>query len=782
MSARRPALLVPVVVPFLLAVLLFLPATLGGKVLSASDLPRFAAPFLDQPAGAVPQNPLQFDAANVFEPDGLLVRRALREGRLPLWAPALSAGRPLLAAQQSAPLFPLTWLGVVGPFWETLAWIAVLELTLAALGTFLFAQSLGLSRGASLLGALTFGFGTYLIVWLMHPHAHAYVLLPWAFLASERLCRRGRVGDGAWLALVLGLAWLGGQPEAALLVTLAASGWTVSRLVGLERSLALRRGALAVAGLGVGLALSAVMLVPLLEALGVSLSTSRAGAPLPVKAALSVVFPEYWFRPGRPGGMAGPANFTERTLYVGVLPLLLAAGGLAAGGRPRGPKLFFAALAAVALLIAFDTGPVAALAAKLPGLDRINLSRCLALASFAIALLAAYGFEGLCGEASQRRRVLAVAAVLAVLPVLGVFAAHPGWLTVLPDGARRLLGNDTVGGADPIAVAAVLRWTVFAGVGLILLGLMVRGRARGTPAVAVACALVALDLITMGWDYNPAIDKGQAVPATLPPPLVEMRRLVAGGGRVVGIDALEPNTAPRWGLRDVRGHEQPTVRRTATLWSALGGSASVSTEAVSPSSPRTPALLDVFGARAVVLAPGTQSSLGADRTAYSGPDGIVLDHRSALPEAFVAYRWRRSRSLRQSVLLTALGGPGAAQAAPAIETTEAPPAGESRPPTSARILSRSDTVVRVAVRAAAPGRLVLLDTFYPGWTAEVDGRKTTIEAADAAFRAVAVPAGRHEVRFTYRPASVLIGGVLSLLALVTIVGTLVVDRRRARAG
>ena len=87
---------------FVLAVILFAPATLGGKVLSASDIPLFKPPFEPQPPGARPENPLQFDAAYVFEPDGLAVREALRDGRLPVWSPELEAGWPLLATQQSA--------------------------------------------------------------------------------------------------------------------------------------------------------------------------------------------------------------------------------------------------------------------------------------------------------------------------------------------------------------------------------------------------------------------------------------------------------------------------------------------------------------------------------------------------------------------------------------------------------------------------------------------------------------------------------------------------------
>ena len=189
-AARRVA---PAAVAFLLAVVLFAPATLGGKVLSASDMPLFQAPFRTQPAGARPENPLQFDSAYVFEPDGLQVREALRDARLPVWSSKLAAGLPLLASQQSAPLYPLTWLGAVFPYWESLAWIAVLKLTLAALGTFLLARALGLGLGPAALGAIAFGFGTYLVVWLMHPHANAYVVLPWLFLLAERLCRSARL-------------------------------------------------------------------------------------------------------------------------------------------------------------------------------------------------------------------------------------------------------------------------------------------------------------------------------------------------------------------------------------------------------------------------------------------------------------------------------------------------------------------------------------------------------------------------------------------------------------
>ena len=114
-----------------------------------------------------------------------------------------------------------------------------------------------------------------------------------------------------------------------------------------------------------------------------------------------------------------------------------------------------------------------------------------------------------------------------------------------------------------------------------------------------------------------------------------------------------------------------------------------------------------------------------------------------------------------------------ARDAPVIETAAKPPAA-----TPARVVSRTDTEVRLDVQAKADGHVALLDTFYPGWHAEVDGRERPILAADLAFRAVAVPPGRHTVRFFYRPTGVIAGGALSLAALLAIGVCLIGLRRR----
>jgi len=70
--------------------------------------------------------------------------------------------------------------------------------------------------------------------------------------------------------------------------------------------------------------------------------------------------------------------------------------------------------------------------------------------------------------------------------------------------------------------------------------------------------------------------------------------------------------------------------------------------------------------------------------------------------------------------------------------------------------------VTVEVAAAQPGTLVLKDLDYPGWQVAVDGANVSGMSVGM-FRGVNVPAGKHTVVWSYRPASVYWGAVGSAL-------------------
>ncbi|MFQ5483588.1 MAG: hypothetical protein ACE5ER_12620, partial [Nitrospinaceae bacterium] len=76
------------------------------------------------------------------------------------------------------------------------------------------------------------------------------------------------------------------------------------------------------------------------------------------------------------------------------------------------------------------------------------------------------------------------------------------------------------------------------------------------------------------------------------------------------------------------------------------------------------------------------------------------------------------------------------------------------------------TVLRV--ESAKKQFLLLSDSFFPGWEAEVDGTRVEILRANLAYRAIVMPAGGHEVVFTYRPGSFTLGLGITCLTLVLV--------------
>ena len=85
-------------------------------------------------------------------------------------------------------------------------------------------------------------------------------------------------------------------------------------------------------------------------------------------------------------------------------------------------------------------------------------------------------------------------------------------------------------------------------------------------------------------------------------------------------------------------------------------------------------------------------------------------------------------------------------------------------PGSARLTSNRPQRVAIAVEAATDAWLVLADAWFPGWTATLDGTPTPVLRANYLVRAVAVPAGRHEVVFSYDPPGYATGRAVSGIA------------------
>ena len=86
------------------------------------------------------------------------------------------------------------------------------------------------------------------------------------------------------------------------------------------------------------------------------------------------------------------------------------------------------------------------------------------------------------------------------------------------------------------------------------------------------------------------------------------------------------------------------------------------------------------------------------------------------------------------------------------ESPDHQPTGESRGVVS--LTGYGATEAKYDIDSPEGGLVVFSEVYYPGWTATIDGQPAEIGRADYVLRALNVPAGKHEVVFTYDPQSV----------------------------
>ncbi len=793
-----------------LSLLLLAPGLMPGKTISTADQLWFYAPWAaSRPAHLQrPANTEVADAPVQFQPFAELAKQSLPQ--IPLWNPYLMAGRPLLANDQSAVFSPFNLPAYVMPLLTSLAWSAALKLFVAALGAFLLARALGIRYAGALLTGLVYGFNLWMVTWLAYPHSGVWALLPWVLLATERVVRRPGLLSVNGLALAVGLQFLSGHAESSFDILVAVVAFFVLREVQAvrrggwqQRDLARAVGAFMLGLLG-GAALAALVLLPFGELLlGSADIHQRAGAGidqhLEQQWLLELFMPDYW---GRPTQTPLVAFLRARAFYAGALPLALAVIALVV--RPKPERVWIALYGFVMLAVVVGIPPFLQIVTHLPVFSSGHNGRLVVLYMMSVSLLAGWGMDDLMSVTLTRRtrtRVLTVLGALLLLPVVVVVARHDihrlslHAITVAAALAKAPAATDP-SAADVIHLAALLVWLAFAAAGLAFVALRVNRRLGAATFAVLLIATVTLDLFRAGMGYNPAVAQRDATqPATGAIHYLQEHRLTRFEP-VREQDFAENVIALRYHLYEAGGYDVPIIDRYDHLWrraldpehpSQVGNSLldiPLLLPKVDEQRLRTLRLLGVgelLQAASVQGTPQPPLTLRGVRLGYSGRDARVYLVDGALPRAVVV-------GAQQTVsggdaALRAVLNPSFDPRATVVSERALPgvPQRASRPSAlsaQAAIVSYQPQRVVVRARTSRPAVLLLDDTYYPGWTASVDGRATPVNEIDYVLRGVVLPAGTHTVTFRYQPLSWRVGWIISVLTLLLMAASTIIGWRR----
>src|SRR5512135_1302045 len=415
-------------------------AVFTGGLYGPADLYYGTDPWRNLPAAAPfspPKNPILSDLAFANLPWRAALQEAAANGRAPLWNRFVLGGSPLVGVAQAGVFHPSTWLGLWLPLAPSWTFSCTFTLLLALVSAYAFFGDFGLGASASLVGAVGWGFSTYVVFWDGWSVGPSTATFPLLLLGLRRLARGPRGNGVALTTAALLLSVLGGHPESALHSAAAGAVYFLWELRPAGRAAAPRAVAGAAAAGVLAALLSGPQLLPLLETVPSSAeyrarreaqARGAAAQSVPAGEAARRLLPDLLpFAHGIYGKSAVDGSRADGSGmplgYAGAVLFPLAGVALASRPRVRGRTMFLGFFLAGLAYGASAPGLLDA-TSRLPGLALSLNYRLVFLAGLGLAGLAALGVDSLGRHGAARRLAVAGAATLAVLA--GAFLlAHP---------------------------------------------------------------------------------------------------------------------------------------------------------------------------------------------------------------------------------------------------------------------------------------------------------------------------------------------------------------------
>ena len=781
--------------PWRVAVLFYLLVVVlsfGPMVLDTTDIPEnhmldmypWAGFYKAPPRG----NPETNDVMLQIVPWAHQVRQSWKKLEAPLWNDAAGGGYPLLANAQSSALAPVRIASLPLNLAESFACEAALKLLMALTFTYLYIRRRNPVELACILGAVSFAFSTFFLIWLHFPLASVAAFFPMLFLALDLVLERPTYRRILFVALSLTLLLLHGHPETTAHSVFIGSLYVLFRLATDRRTWNGRLkqiGSIAVAGL-LAILLSLPFLLPFLEALPRSKryeliqeqdaqesQWAEAGPML-----VTFLMPRY-FGSVRDGTLWGPGTAEFISGYagiIGVVGLLALLINVVRKRRWREEQFFWVCMSLLMVVVVIETPGVSHLLDSLPVYSLAANGRLRFAVCWFLALCAAELVRQVVEEKNRRDALSAIAivAVLLVLPLI---------LFRFSGGAPLRHSLQATG------IAALLL--------LSLLWFVV------TPSRRSALALVGfavLDLAMFGWYWYPDFRRKDFYPVT--PLIANLQWRSSPGGpdelrphRMTGAtSAFFPNIAAVYGLQDIRAHDPMSYGRVLGTLRVFTGYTSDAYFSFLRN--LDDPFLDYLNVRYVVSSPHEDYRSDRFVLVYSGPDGRIYQNRYALPRFYAARNVfsefddvKRTQMIVQnrdwanSVVLKRLPSE--------MMQTIRSDLFKARPPDApvARVDIRSATPseVRMSIRAPRWTLIISSQPNWPGWKIYRGAERLKQIEINGAFMGFLVPPGPSEVRVIYAPRSFSVSVVVSLGTLAFLIAGLIGSRiynqvreRRAR--
>ncbi|MCH7952005.1 YfhO family protein [Patescibacteria group bacterium] len=741
----------------------FSPVWLKGKLpIPADTIVGLYHPFRDMvwkefTAGVPFKNFLITDAVRQQYPWRELAIDLVKGGELPLWNPYTHAGTPLLANIQTALFYPFNVLFFILPF--TSAWTiqVISQPVLLAIFTFAYLVNIGISKKAAVIASLSLAFSGFSVVWLeWNTTLHTLVWLPLALLAIEKILNKESLRWYIALGFSLTSILFAGFLQTAFYAFACIGFYGMFRVhksyrreFDRKKQLLLRFSLLAI----IVVAITSVQWLPTARLV---LNSARAYDQgnvlqredwfLPWQHLVQFIAPDFF---GNPSTLNywGVFNYMEFVGYIGIVPLTFAFLGMMKirplSSQGRTLKQFFLVTLLIALV--FSTpNPISKLPfqLKIPLLSTAQPSRLMMLVDFSLAVLAAFGVDAFLKSIGKNRektransktlRNIGIVVAGLVVVLMGLWAA-----TFLAQNMWPAITKENIAVTQRnliLPTLLTLTTVVVISVAIATRLLTVRGKIASlvpTLIFVILFSITSADLLRFAWKFTPFSDPDFLYPSTA---TIEFLKSDKIPWRYMTTDRriFPPNFSVPYRLQTIEGYDPIYISRFGQLIaSAQRGEAVLEPipfhRIIRPDNVESP-VYDLLNVK-YVLSLNDLTHPKLEKVFQEG-ETRVYRNNLAFPRAFLVTNYTLPETdheaLEQVFALTKED----------IQDV-------------AKILEYTENAVRIAVESDSGGMLVLADTYFPGWTATLDGVPTPVERVLYALRGTMIPPGTHEVLYRY---------------------------------